>query len=407
MTRFNSASQFRHGLACGAAVAVALAIAPAAGAGGYVVHPLVTDSQSVLATLGYGSAPTVDTALINPWDIASSDTGPWVIANTGGAGCCAAGTATSYNGAGQIQTPTVSIPESNFSNGGSPPFGPTGVVYAGGAGVALPTTGTAQYVFSNLDGSISGWNGTSSTAETILTGRSGANLGAYTGLEIGSYNGQTLFYAPNNITGNIDVFNTSFQPVTTLPGNFTDPNAISGLLPFNVTLLGSTLWITYAVPGPPASAQALGSGFVDEFNLDGTFIQRFATGGMLDSPWGVAIAPTDFGAYSNDVLIGNFNDDGGLGYILAYKPDGTYVGELEENGQPIVLPGLWAIQFGNGGQGGPTNELYFAAGIGDENHGLFGEISAVPEPASWAVMLLGFGWVGARMRRAARAPVTA
>jgi uncharacterized protein (TIGR03118 family) len=378
-------------LISGAALVLASGVAAA---GDYKVTPLVTDSQSVLATLGYGAAPYVDPALINPWDISNSDTGPWVIADTGGAGCCAAGTATSYNGSGVKQGPTVSIPQ-----GSGPPFGPTGVVYAGGAGFALPGGGQAQYVFDNLDGSISGWDGASASAQTLLPGRGpGGNLAAYTGLEIASYDGQTLLYAANNITGNIDVFDTALDPVT-LPGNFTDPNPNPlGLLPFNITELNGKLWVTYAVPGPPSSAQPLGSGFVDEYNLDGTFDARFATGGMLDSPWGTAIAPANFGRYSNDVLIGNFNDDGGLGYILAYSPSGTYLGTLDEKGSPIVLPGLWAIQFGNDGASGPSNDLYFAAGIGDENHGLFGMISYVPEPSSWALMIMGVGLIGASLR---------
>jgi uncharacterized protein (TIGR03118 family) len=386
-------------LACGvalAALAASLLTATSTSAAGYKVTPLVTDDQAVLATLGYGSAPTTDPALINPWDISNSDTGPWVIANTGGSGCCAPGAATSYNGSGQIQAATVSIPE-----GSGPPFGPTGVVYAGGAGFALPGGGQAQYIFDNLDGSISGWDGSSTSAQTLLTGRGpGGNVAAYTGLEIDSSSGQALLYAANNITGNIDVFNNQLQPVTTLAGNFTDPGPNpDGLLPFNITELDGKMWVTYALAGPPSGSAPLGSGFVDEFNLDGTFVSRFATGGMLSSPWGVATAPSDFGAYSNDVLVGNFDDTNGTGYILAYSPTGTYLGTLDENGSPIVLPGLWAIQFGNGGASGPTNELYFAAGIGGENHGLFGQISAVPEPASWVLMLVGVGLAGGAARR--------
>ena len=165
------------------------------------------------------------------------------------------------------------------------------------------------------------------------------------------------------------------------------------------------MWITYALAGPPSASAPLGSGFVSEFNMDGTFVQRFATGGDLSSPWGVAVAPSNFGAYSNDILIGNFNDTGGLGYISAYSPSGTFLGLLSENGAPIVLPGLWALQFGSGGDSGPTNELFFTAGIGAENHGLFGDITAVPEPAAWALMLLGMGLTGACLRRGQRAPI--
>ncbi len=122
----------------------------------------------------------------------------------------------------------------------------------------------------------------------------------------------------------------------------------------------------------------------------------------------MAIAPSDFGAYSNDVLIGNFDDTNGTAYISAFNPTtGAFLGTLDENGKPIVLPGLWAIQFGDGGESGPTNELFFTAGIGVENHGLFGGISAVPEPAAWLMMLAGFGMLGARLRARARVPAPA
>lgn len=375
---------------------IAALSATQASAGGYEVTPLVTNDQTVLATLGYGTAPTTDPALINPWDFANSDTGPWVIANAGGAGAGPApGTATVYTGSGQIVLPTVSIPQ-----GASPPFGPTGDVYAGGAGFKLPNGAQAQYIFDNLDGSISGWDGSSSTAQTIVAGRPG-NLAAYTGLEIGSSGGQTYLYAANDITGEIDVFNTSDAKVT-LAGDFVDPGPNpQGLVPFNIQNLDGHMWVTYAAPGPAASAQPLGSGFVSEFNMDGTFVRRFATGGLLSSPWGLAIAPSNFGAYSNAMLIGNFNDGSSEGIVTAYDlATGAYLGTLDENGVPIVLPGLWALQFGSGAPAsGPTNALYFTAGIGDENDGLFGDISSVPEPSAWLLLISGLAAIGGALRR--------
>ena len=279
------------------------------------------------------------------------------------------------------------------------PVGPTGDVYVGGAGFNLPSGAPARYIFDNLDGSISGWDGTSNSAQTIVPGRGpGGNLAAYTGLEIGASGGQTLLYAANNITGAIDVFNTGLHAVS-LPGTFTDPGADSqGLLPYNIQNVAGHMWVTYAVAGPSAASAPLGSGFVSEFNMDGTFVQRFATGGDLSSPWAVAVAPNNFGAYSNDVLIGNFDDTNGTAFISAYSPSGTFLGLLSENGAPIVLPGLWALQFGSGGDSGPANELFFTAGIGVENHGLFGDITAVPEPAAWALMLVGAAFTGARLR---------
>ena len=384
-----------------AGAAAILGAGSAAVAGDYKVNPLVTDDPSVLAALGYGAAPTVDPALINPWDFANAGTGPWVTANAGGnGGGGVAGTASVYSGTGKILSSAVSIPQAvgPAQGGMSGPVGPTGDVYAGGAGIMLPGGGEATYVFDNLDGSISGWDGTSASAQTLLAGRTGGHLAAYTGLEIGASGGQTLLYAANNITGAIDVFNTALAPVT-LAGAFVDPGANpDGLLPFNIQSIDGHLWVTYAAGGPAAASAPLGSGFVSEFNMDGTFVRRFATGGDLSSPWGVAIAPANFGAYSNDVLIGNFNDTGGLGFISAYSLSGTFQGLLEQNGAPIVLPGLWALQFGAGGDNGPTNALYFTAGIGAESHGLFGDIAAVPEPSSWATMLLGLGIVGAGFR---------
>ena len=395
------------------ATAAIVRLGSAAGAGGYRVNPLVTDEQSVLATLGYGPAPTIDPALVNPWDFANAGTGPWVIANAGGnGGGVVAGTASVYSGTGQLRAPTVTIPqEVGPAHGGmTGPVGPTGDVYAGGLGFKLPSGAPAQYIFSNLDGSISGWDGVSGSAQTIIPGRGpGGNLAVYTGLEIGASGGQTLLYAPNNITGAIDVFDTSFNPVS-LPGSFSDPGPNpDGLLPFNIQSAGGHMWVTYAAGGPGAASAPLGSGFVSEFNMDGTFVKRFATGGMLSSPWGVAIAPSDFGAYSNDVLIGNFNDAGGLGFISAYSQSGAFLGLLDENGAPIVLPGLWALQFGAGGDNGPTDDLYFTAGIGVENHGLFGDIAAVPEPGAWSLMIVGMGAAGAALRRGRRSrrPVSA
>ena len=358
-----------------AASLLALAAAAPATAGGYRVHPLVTDDQSVLATLPYGPAPTVDPALINPWDFANSSSGPWVIANTGGPGAGAPGTATVYNGAGKSKMMTVSIPQ-----GSGPPYGPTGAVYVGGAGFKLPGGDSpAQYVCDNLDGSLSGWTPQLSSAVPVVPGRAGGNLAAYTGLEVGTLDGKSYLYAVNNITGAIDIYDTHFQK-TALTGSFVDPGPNpDGLLPFNIQNLDGHMWVTYALPGPPASGAPLGSGFVSEFTLDGVFMRRFATGGMLSSPWGIAIAPANFGKFSNAVLIGNFNDGPTESFITAYDlTSGAYLGTLKQGGKPIVLPGLWALQFGNGGNGGSTSHLYFTAGIGQENHGLFGEISANP-----------------------------
>jgi uncharacterized protein (TIGR03118 family) len=213
-----------------------------------------------------------------------------------------------------------------------------------GAGFKPPNGKPADYLTDNLDGSISGWSG-SDTATTIIPGRGGGNLAAYTALEVGTSGGATYLYAANNITGTIDVYDTSFSKVA-LAGAFVDPGPNpDGLVPYNIENIGANLWVTYAVPGPSASAAPLGSGFVSVFNMDGTFVRRFTTGGMLSSPWGITIAPANFGKYSNDVLIGNFNDGPTEGFINAFDPTtGKRVGTLKQDNKVIVLPGLWAMQ---------------------------------------------------------------
>ena len=395
----STARSWRTLLLAGAALTMGAGLAAPAMAGGYAQTNLVTDDQAALTALGYAPAAQVDPNLVNPWGIDHSPTGGWVVANTGTA------TATSYRGSGASAGPAVTTPQANFVG----PAGPTGIVFNSGSGFVLPTGGASQYLVANIDGSISGWNpAQGSTAVQVVAGRAGGNLQLYTGLAAGDVGGQSYLYAVNGITGNIDVFNQNFAP-TTLAGGFIDPGANpNGLAPFNVQNLGGHIWVTYAIPGPAADAAPLGVGFVSEFNSDGTFIRRFADGGDLASPWGIAIAPGDFGAFSGDVLIGNFVDSN-FGYIGAYREsDGAFQGLLRDhNGAPIANPGLWGLEFGNGGAAGPANELFFAAGIADEAHGLFGGIAAVPEPASWALMILGLGFAGAQLRAQRRRALSA
>jgi uncharacterized protein (TIGR03118 family) len=192
-------------------------------------------------------------------------------------------------------------------------------------------------------------------------------------------------------------------------GTFTDPNVAPGYAPFNVQNLNGTLYVTFALQDAAKhdDVAGAGNGYVDAFSLSGQFESRIVSqGGAVDSPWGLDIAPTSFGALAGDLLVGNFGD----GTISIFNPTtDAYLGKLlGKNGQPIVEGDLWALINGNGAAGGDTDKVYFTAGIENESEGLFGSIG-VPEPGTWALMVIGLGLMGAtlRGRRNARAGAAA
>lgn len=346
---------------------------------------LVTDDAAFLASQGFTPAATVDASLINPWGTSFSATSPFWISNQG------AGNATLYNGLGAKQALTVTIPGSAQG-----PSGPTGQVFNATASDFVLGNGTkATFIFANLNGTISGWNGAAGTTALVQVNKGPGNV--YTGLAAGSSGGQNYLYAANAAAGTIDVFNGSFVQ-TALAGSFTDPNLPAGLAPFNVANIGGQLYVTYAPPGPSADEAPLGTGAVSVFNTDGTFVRRFATGGNLLSPWGLAKAPANFGILGDAILVGNFAEEDG--FINAFREsDGAYLGMMVMGSNPFRMPYLWSLAFRTGGVGVDPSALYFTAGIGDEKHGLFGRLNAVPEPATWALMVAGFGLAGWQVRR--------
>jgi uncharacterized protein (TIGR03118 family) len=359
-------------------------------AGPYVQTDLVSN-MSGLATL-------IDPNLVNPWGVSFLPGSPFWISDQG------ANSASLFPVAGSTGVTrgpfTVSIPTTSPT----PPQGPTGQVANPGTSFDI-AGGPALFIFANLNGTISAWNLNnammSPNASTVVATTAGA---LYTGLAINK--ADTMLYAANGATGGINVFNSSFGP-TTAPGGFVDPNLPSGLIPFNVEDIGGKVYVTYA-PATRALQQTApaGTGVVDVFDENGNFLQRLITGSALAAPWGMALAPSNFGQFSGDLLVGNFSfvDSG----INAFNPTtGAFIGTIPiDPGLGNTAGGLWDLTFGGGGSGSPTT-LFFTDGINGENDGLFGAIQSIPEPSTWALMLAGFvglGLLAAARRR--RSPAT-
>ena len=354
-------------LFAGAAFAgCALAIAPQVRADSvnYLQTNLVTSNQTD------ASALLTDANLVNPWGIAESATSPFWVSDQG------SGVATLYSSTLVMTTIAplvVAIPAAT-----TPPSGPTGVVFNSTTGFAIGTTPkAANFIFSTLQGTIVAWNSTSGavTAATV----SGS---VFTGLAATGGN----LYAADFKNNQIDVFNSSFAKTA----SFTDAAVPKGYAPYNVQAINGLLYVEYAPVGTNGMPMVgNGNGIVDVFNANGTLVKTLISGGTLNVPWGIALAPAAFGQFGGDLLVGNF----GNGEINAYDPiTGAYLGTLDNpQGNPLVNGDLWALQFGNGGNGGNPDALYFTAGIDDETQGLFGEITPTPEPSTLA--LFGGGLV--------------
>ena len=334
------------------AVLLAGLLPAAAGPIDFAIHNIASDQNGV--------APITDPNLVNAWGLISSGTSPfWIGAN-------GSGTSLLYNGATETNLAlVVSIPGDGSV---------TGVAFNGNGGFNGDV-----FLFDSEDGTVSGWRGALGTvAETLVLGSS-SNV--YKGVTVGSVGGNPYAYLANFRNGTIDVLKgNALAP--DLTGNFTDPNLPSGYAPFNIMNLGGTLYVTYAVQDASKHDDVAGpgNGIVDKFDLNGNLLGRLVTGGDLNSPWGLAIAPAGFGGLGGDLLVGNFGD----GMIQAYDPLGGFVEQLPGiSGSPLSIDGLWGLQFGNGGNAGPVNSLFFTAGPDGESHGLFGVITAVPEPATW------------------------
>jgi uncharacterized protein (TIGR03118 family) len=342
----------------GVLAALALGIAGAGAAPSlvaYNVYPLVSDDAAV-------SAPLADTALVNGWGLTASATSPWWVADNN------TGLSTLYTGVGSKNPTVVTVPGGPTGSVANPSTGDFTISQNG-------TSGAARFLFATASGQILGWTPTvNGNAAVVAVDRSAART-EYDGLTVA---GDRL-YATDFHNARVDAFDSSFNPLSL---GFVDRGIPKGWAPFGIQALNGDIFVTYAKQDTKATESVPGGGlgYVDEFTQDGKLLARVASKGSprapLNAPWGLTLAPANFGAYSGDLLVGNFGNGRINAYTQLASGKWVYTGQLRvANGTPIALDGLWAIAFGNGAAAGPTNDLYFTSGPRAQAHGLFGFIA--------------------------------
>ncbi|HKW79712.1 MAG TPA: TIGR03118 family protein [Casimicrobiaceae bacterium] len=357
-------------------VGLACSLALPAAATPFSVVNLVTDDQLV------NPAQISDPNLVNAWGISHSSGSPFWVSSNG------KGLSVLYQVDPVTNATTKLGLEVTIPGAGNV----TGQVFnVGGAGNFNGNT----FLFVSEDGTVSGWRGALGTAAETLVTASPDN--EYKGSAIALIGSDAYLYAADFAGGTVDVYKGN-AAASDLTGSFTDPNLSDGYAPFNVQNLDGTLYVTYAVRGPTGDDVAgLGNGIVDAYDLQGNLLGRVGSNGTLNSPWGLAIAPTGFAEFAGDLLVGNFGD----GHINIFDlASDSFVGQLSDrDGTPLVIDGLWGLIAGNDGKAGSTQKIYFSAGPGGEDHGLFGVLQ-VPEPASVALLGLGIVLLGTLRSRA-------
>jgi uncharacterized protein (TIGR03118 family) len=346
-----------------------------------VVGPSQFYAQHNLVSDGFVPADHTDPNMVNAWGLVSGPTTPWWISDNG------TGKSTLYNVATRAIPAVFTVPGAGGAQGN-----PTGLVFNGGTGFVVDngvgSPSAARFIFASEDGTISAFKG-APIVTVVPNTLAPAHDAVYKGLAIDSATAGQLLYATDFHNGKVDIFDSSFHAVT-MTGAFTDPALPFGFAPFGIQNIGGTIYVTYALQDAAKHDDVAGpgNGFVDAYDTSGNLIRRVASAGELNSPWGLALAPVDFGRFSGDLLVGNFGD----GRIHVFDPtqltsDGEFeaVGLLHSAaGKPIQIDGLWALQFGHGSSptsaNGLTNTLFFTAGPSDEDHGLFGSLVTTQPP---------------------------
>jgi uncharacterized protein (TIGR03118 family) len=325
----------------------------------YAVRGLVSDEQR--------RASNVDARLVNAWGIAASPTGPWWTSNE------ASATSTLYSGEGRKQLLTVTVEG-----------GPTGIVYYGGKGFRIAAAGKsdpARFIYACEDGMLRAWTPTVPkgwSTEAIVVVDEAAEAAVFRGVALA---GERV-YATDFHNARVDVYDSHWRRVRRA-GAFVDRSIPEWYAPFGIQAIGGHLFVSYVARAPVNGNDSPTGGYVDEFDRDGRLVARVARKGVLNAPWGIVRAPTSFGRFGGDLLVGNFGD----GHINAFRRTGagwSFDGTLHNaKGKPLVVNGLWALAFGNDGTAGPAGTLFFASGphdwLGETElgvHGLLGSIAA-------------------------------
>jgi len=357
-------------------------------------------AQTNLVSNVSGVAPVTDLQLINPWGISRGSGTPWWVSDQ------RTGLSTLYNGAGVKQSLIVTIPPADPNNKNTPTGTPTGTIFNGSQTDFLLAPGKpATFLFSTNDGTISGWNPAVAVEHAVIVVKTtdGSN---YTGLTSAFINGKSFLYAANFNKGRVDIYDNAFQPVKlsidhsdrdegddddrSSENSFVDEKLPRDYVPFNVQAIGNDIVVTYALhmEGARFETDGPGLGFMDIYGSTGRLLRRLEHGDWLNAPWGVALAPLDFGRFSHDLLIGQFAGGGetqSSGFIAAYDlATGKLDGLLQDaSGKPLAINGVWALSPGNvspinnDAAAAPATEVYFTAGPNHTTGGLFGYLTSV------------------------------
>src|ERR1700751_4338979 len=330
-------------------------------------------------TVTEGTNPA-DPDLKNVWGISRGSTSPWWVSDN------TAGVSTLYNGSGVKQPLTVTIPHTAQTTTASP----TGQVFNGSTDFAVASGNPAMFIFVSLDGTISAWNPSVNPTNAIQK-VPGSTTSVLTGVTIAEVEGQRFLYVADLEAGEIKVYDTNFNLVEAGRNGFGDKHGgrgfedaqvPKGFAPFNVQNIGGNLYVAYAKQNQTKTFLDFGAGlgFVDVFSPSGTLLVRLQHGAWFNAPWGLTLAPADFGPFSHKLIVGQF----GSGEILAFDAiTGQFEGKFtDQNNKVITIDGLWALQFGDGvptsdPSNQPDNALFFSAGPNKGQNGLFGTLTPI------------------------------